>query len=80
MKTILNYPRRFWAYIIHHHWSKDILRANLLYMVLVIVYNLCHFSLAAIHWHVITQFFWLMNLCLFFKLALDIFDHVLRQK
>ncbi|MGN1279246.1 MAG: hypothetical protein ACI4T4_01030 [Limosilactobacillus sp.] len=79
MESILNYPRKCWNYIIHHHWSKDILRANLLYIFLVVVYNLCHFSLAIIHWHVFTKFFWLMNLCLFFKLALDLLDRALRQ-
>ena len=80
MENILSYPRRCWTYIIHHHWSKDILWANLFYVLLVIVYNLCHFSLAAIHWHVFNQFFWLMNLCLFFKLGLDVIDRILQQK
>lgn len=80
MENILSYPRRCWTYIIHHHWSKDILRANLFYVLLVIVYNLCHFSLAAIHWHVFNLFFWLMNLCLFFKLGLDVIDRILQQK
>ena len=69
MKNLLNYPRKCWNYIIYHHWSKDILRANILYIFLVIVYNLCHFSLTIIHWHIFNQFFWLMNLCLFFKLV-----------
>ena len=49
MKNLLNYPRKCWNYIIYHHWSKDIRRANSLYIFLVIVYNLCHFSLTIIH-------------------------------
>lgn len=80
MANLLNYFRRCWNYIIHHRWSKDILRANLFYIFLVVVYNLCHFSLAVIHWHIFNQFFWLMNLCLFFKLSLDILDRLLRQR
>ena len=59
---------------------EDILRANRFYIFLVVVYNLCHFSLAVIHWHIFNQFFWLMNLCLFFKLSLDILDRLLRQR
>lgn len=58
MANLLNYFRRCWNYIIHHRWSKDILRANLFYIFLVVVYNLC----------------------LFFKLSLDILDRLLRQR
>ena len=34
MENLLNYPRKCWNYIIYHHWSKDILRANILYIFL----------------------------------------------
>lgn len=35
MANLLNYFRRCWNYIIHHRWSKDILRANLFYIFLL---------------------------------------------
>ena len=40
--------KNIWIYIVDHKWSKDILRANLLFMVLVLIYNLFRFHLEEI--------------------------------
>ncbi len=56
--------QRCWNYIIKHKWSKDILRANLLFIVLTFLYNLLHFSLKPISLHFFLKIFLLMNLCL----------------
>lgn len=68
-----------WTYIINHKWSKDILRANLFYVLLVVVFDLIRFGLRPIGWGVAIKLWLLMNLCLFFKLVLDIIDRLLRR-
>lgn len=80
MSYIFNYLGKCWNYIVHHYWSKDILRANILYVFLVLIYEMVHFSLKPIHWTTFNKVFWLMNLCLFFKLGLDIFDRYLHMR
>ncbi len=69
-----------WNYIVSHKWSKDILRANLLYIVLVICYDLVHFSLKPVSFHLCMRAFWLMNLCLVIKLFINAYDKVERQR
>ncbi|MCH3921848.1 hypothetical protein [Limosilactobacillus sp.] len=71
--------KRCWDYIVSHKWSKDILRANLLFIALVICYNLFHFHLKPISFHFFNKTFWLMNLCLFIKLCWDAFDRLQKQ-
>lgn len=79
MNGILTYLHNIWRYIVDHRWSKDILRANIFYIVLVVIYDLVHFSLQPIKWRTFILFFCLLNLCLFFKLVLDIIDRVMRR-
>lgn len=74
MQSIINRCQLIWNYIINHKWSKDILRANCLFVLLIIIYQLCHFHLAAIHGALFIKCWLLMNLCLFLKLIIDGFD------
>ncbi|EEW54551.1 hypothetical protein HMPREF0494_0293 [Limosilactobacillus antri DSM 16041] len=71
--------KKIWVYTINHKWSKDILRANLLYLLLVLIYNLFHFRLRPISWHLFNKAFWLMNLCLVIKMFLNAYDKAERQ-
>lgn len=59
--------------------GQDILRANLLYLLLVLVYNLVHFHLQPISWHLFSKAFLLMNLCLIIKMFLNAYDKAERQ-
>ena len=45
MTSFFSFISNIWSYIINHKWSKDILRANILFILLVIIYDLFHFSL-----------------------------------
>lgn len=69
--TIQYYFRRVWKYIRTHRWSMDILRANILFIALVILYQLLHFHLAPISWHFFWKVWLLMNVCLFIKIFFD---------
>ena len=69
-----------WNYIISHKWSKDILRANLLFVFLVILYNLFHFQLKSISLHFFIKTFLLMNLCLIIKMFLNAYDKAEKQQ
>lgn len=60
--------KQIWHYAIYHKWSKDILRANLFYVVLVILYNLLHFKLHPISFYWFIKCFFLMNICLILRL------------
>lgn len=71
--------KKIWDYTISHKWSKNILRANLLYLLLVLVYNLVHFHLQPISWHLFSKAFLLMNLCLIIKIFLNAYDKAERQ-
>lgn len=81
MNNFLTYLKNWGTYIISHKWSKDILRANLLYILLVIIYNIIQlaFPWRVIKWGSFWLFFLLLNLCLFFKVILDIVDRVRRR-
>lgn len=68
-----------WNYIINHKWSKDILRANILFIVLVLLYNIFHFKLQPINWHFFWRTFWLMNLCLGINLLLNMIDQAISE-
>lgn len=48
MQSINSLFSNLWTYIVTHKWSKDILRGNILFISLVIIYDLCHFQLAII--------------------------------
>lgn len=80
MSRFFNILSNTWYYIINHKWSKDILRANLFFIFLVIIYDLCHFSLKVIGWHIFFKIFLLMNLCLLFKSLLDGIDRYLKAR
>lgn len=80
MTTVVSALTNAWRYVINHKWSKDILRANLLFVLLVIMYNLCHFSLKIISWHIFGKIFLLLNICLFFKFLLDGIDRYLKTR
>ncbi|MBB1079638.1 hypothetical protein H5S09_07145 [Limosilactobacillus sp. STM2_1] len=69
-----------WHYTINHKWSKDILRANILFILLVIIYDFMHFSLKIINWYVFFKVFILLNICLFFKFLLDGIDRYLKER
>lgn len=71
MKT---YLIRCWDYILDHYWAKDILRANLLYLILVILFNLLHFQMHPIDWRLLVRMLIILNLCQFFKAGLDYFS------
>lgn len=60
-----------WNYIISHKWSKDILRANLLFVLLIGLYNLLHFQLKPVSLHFFIRTFLLMNLCLIINMFLN---------
>lgn len=72
--------KRSWEYIVSHKWSKDILRANLLFVVLVVLYNIFHFQLKPISLHFFIKTFLLMNLCLVIKMFLNAYDKAERQQ
>ncbi|MBD5806265.1 hypothetical protein EAI26_07945 [Lactobacillus sp. 0.1XD8-4] len=69
-----------WHYIINHKWSKDILRANILFILLVIIYDFFHFSLKIINWYIFFKVLILLNICLFFKFFLDGIDRYLKAR
>ncbi|HJA21226.1 hypothetical protein [Limosilactobacillus panis] len=72
--------KTIWRYIVTHKWSKDILRANLLYILLIILFDLLfHFGLRPVGWGAATKLWLLMNLCLLVKLILDIIDKLIKR-
>lgn len=68
MKQVL---LNIWHYALSHEWTKDILRANFLYIVLVILFDFVHFGLQPIGWSIFFRLWLLLNLCQFFKALLD---------
>ncbi len=66
-----NYLIRTWYYILNHHWTKDILRANLLYLILVILFEVIHFHLHPISGGLFFRMLIVLNICQFFKAGLD---------
>lgn len=80
MSKIFSILSDIWHYIINHKWSKDILRADILFILLVIIYDFIHFSLKIISWHIFVKMFLLLNLCLFFKFFLDGIDRYLKLR
>lgn len=40
MTSFFSFISNIWSYTISHKWSKDILRANILFILLVIIYDL----------------------------------------
>lgn len=80
MTAIFAVLKNTWHYIINHKWSKDILRANILFILLVIIYDLIHFSLKIINWYVFFKVLILLNICLFFKFLLDGIDRYLKAR
>lgn len=40
MTSFFSFISNIWSYTINHKWSKDILRANILFILLVIIYDL----------------------------------------
>lgn len=79
MQPIITRCQDIWSYIINHKWSKDILRGNCLFLLLIILYQLCHFHLAPIHGALFIKCWLLMNVCLLFKLLLDGVDRYWRN-
>lgn len=71
--------KHFWDYIINHKWSKDILRANILFIILVILYDLFHFSLKSISFGFFFRTLLLMNLCLVINRALEAYEKTKKQ-
>ncbi len=71
MQSTKNLFNKVWTYTISHKWSKDILRGNVLYIFLVIIYDLFHFQLAIISWGIFFKFWILLNICYLFKLFLQ---------
>lgn len=65
--------KNIWIYIVDHKWSKDILRANLLFIVLVLFYNLFRFHLEEISFWIFIKIFISMNACLLFNTVLNKF-------
>lgn len=63
--------KQVWKYTINHHWSKDILRANVLFVALVVIYQLLHFHLQPIHFGLFVKSWLLLNVCQFFKAWLN---------
>lgn len=72
MQSVTNFLNRIWTYTINHKWSKDILRGNLLFIFLIIIYDLFHFSMAVVTWGLFFKFWLLLNICYLFKLLLDV--------
>lgn len=79
MQTVLDYIQYYggaiWDYIRSHRWSMDILRANILFILLVIIYNIFHFHLAPISWHFFWKVLLLMNACQFIKIFFNFDDN-----
>lgn len=67
--------KQIWNYIINHKWSKDILRANFLYLLLMVIYALLHFHLKPVSWRLFGKTFLLMNLCLVINTLWTLYDH-----
>lgn len=80
MTAVFSFIANMWSYTINHKWSKDILRANILFILLVIIYDLLQFSLKIINWRIFFKVFLLLNICLFFKFLLDGIDRYLRTR
>ena len=61
-------------YTVHHKWSKDILRANFLYVLIILLYSSLHLFYANLHlvpWGLFIRLLIVMNFTLFFKALLD---------
>lgn len=80
MSAFINIIARGWHYIINHHWSKDLLRANLLLIFLVVLYQFLHFHWQPIHLGLFLKGWLLMNICLIFKMLLDGIDRYQQLK
>lgn len=52
----------------------------MLFVVLVVLYNLLHFQLKPINFHFFNKTFWLMNLCLVIKMFLNAYDKAEKQQ
>lgn len=72
--------KRLWNYLLSHTWSKDFLRANLLFIVLVLVYNVIHFRLNPINFHFFIRALLLMNICLVINRLLDAYEKTKNQQ
>lgn len=58
-------------YMIHHNWTADILRANFVYITLIILFSIFHFGLQPVGWSIFFRLWLLLNLCQLFKALLD---------
>lgn len=65
--------RNIWQYIMTHKLAKDVFRANVLFILLVIIYDIFHFNLGVIGFALFFKWLILMNLCLIISVA---FDHL----
>lgn len=74
MQNTNNLFNKLWTYTVTHKWSKDIFRGNILFIFLVLLYDLLHFQLAIITWGVFFKFWFLLNICYLFKLLLERFS------
>lgn len=58
-------------YLETHHKAKVWFQADVLYLGLIILYQILHFQLQPVDWHIFFKMFLLLNLCLLFKTFLD---------
>lgn len=62
---------KVWNYLWTNKWTKDWLRANILFILLVVIYQLLHFQLQEITFSLFFKCWLLLNLCLLAKTAAD---------
>lgn len=65
---------QIWQNTINHKWSKDIFRANLLYILIILIYDCFHLiyhHLRIVPAGIFFRLFIVLNVCLFFKALLD---------
>lgn len=63
---------QLWNFIIRHYWTKDLLRANILYILIIVLYNILQIlshHLAAVSGYIFINYLLLMNICLIARLA-----------
>lgn len=72
--------RSIWNYILYHKWAKDIFRANLLFFLLIILYNIFKFHLKGTGIGLVIKWAFLMNFCLVVNTIVNYYGGRIRRR
>lgn len=77
MTVILNWLGELWEYIVSHKWAFDIVRADFLYVLIIVLYSFLHLiypGFNLVPWGLFWRIFVVANIVLLFKALLDYMD------